>query len=230
MHQAWSSGQPSLLFSSSTNTSLPYPPDVISYHNYPSSSDTYFTTQHAKITACLAPPVIPAFVTPLPTTPAFATHPPIVIPGSTCATVFNIIGTQYYASKLTLKVPDSYWYIPQLKYPFELENHVKTEEHEEMSRKIKSLERSMKSLQALGGHRSVSYENLCMFPNVHFPTDFKIPKFDKYDGHGDPVAYLKRYCNQLRGAGGKQELLMAYFGESLTGLALEWFIDQDFTK
>ncbi|XP_070035090.1 uncharacterized protein [Nicotiana tomentosiformis] len=66
-----------------------------------------------------------------------------------------------------------------------------------------------------------------MFPHVHFPPGFKTPKFDKYDGHGDPVAHLKRHCNHLRGAGGKEELLMAYSGESLTGIASEWFIDQD---
>ncbi|XP_075101846.1 uncharacterized protein LOC142177273 [Nicotiana tabacum] len=54
-----------------------------------------------------------------------------------------------------------------------------------------------------------------------------MPKFKKYDGHGDPITHLKRYCNQLRGAGGKEELLMAYFGESLTGIASEWYIDLD---
>ncbi|XP_070049078.1 uncharacterized protein [Nicotiana tomentosiformis] len=54
-----------------------------------------------------------------------------------------------------------------------------------------------------------------------------MPKFEKYNGHGDPIAHLKRYCNQLRGAGGKEELLMAYLGESLTGIASEWYIDQD---
>ncbi|KAH0682673.1 hypothetical protein KY285_020179 [Solanum tuberosum] len=46
------------------------------------------------------------------------------------------------------------------------------------------------------------------FPNVHLPPGFKTPKFDKYDGHGDPIAHIKIYCNQLRGAGGKEELLM----------------------
>ncbi|XP_070032552.1 uncharacterized protein [Nicotiana tomentosiformis] len=56
---------------------------------------------------------------------------------------------------------------------------------------------------------------------------YKTPKFDKYHVHGVSVAHLKRYCNQLRGAGGKEELLMAYFGESLTGIDLEWFIYQD---
>jgi len=41
---------------------------------------------------------------------------------------------------------------------------------------------------------------------------------------------LKKFCNQLRGAGGKQELLMAYFRESLTGIASEWFIEQDISR
>jgi len=44
------------------------------------------------------------------------------------------------------------------------------------------------------------------------------------------VAYLRRYCNQLRAAGGREELLMAFFGESLPNLASEWFIDRDIDK
>ncbi|KAM3323108.1 hypothetical protein P3S67_004259 [Capsicum chacoense] len=55
-----------------------------------------------------------------------------------------------------------------------------------------------------------------MFPGVHLPLGFKMLKFEKYDGHSDSVAHLRRYCNQLRGAGGKEELLMAYFSESLS--------------
>ncbi|KAK4726952.1 hypothetical protein R3W88_031869 [Solanum pinnatisectum] len=66
-----------------------------------------------------------------------------------------------------------------------------------------------------------------MFPHVHLPIGFKALKFEKYDGHRDPVAHLKRYCNQLRGDGNREELLMGYFGESLMGIASEWFIDQD---
>ncbi|PHT68870.1 hypothetical protein T459_28357 [Capsicum annuum] len=54
-----------------------------------------------------------------------------------------------------------------------------------------------------------------MFPGVNLSPGFKMPKFEKYDGHGDPVAHLRRYCNQLRGAGGKEELLRAYFSHSI---------------
>ncbi|PHT70839.1 hypothetical protein T459_25943 [Capsicum annuum] len=69
-----------------------------------------------------------------------------------------------------------------------------------------------------------------MFPGVYHSLGFKMPKFEKYDGHGDPIAHLRHYCNQLRSAGGKEELLMVYFGESLSGLASEWFVDQDINK
>ena len=66
--------------------------------------------------------------------------------------------------------------------------------------------------------------NTCVCSQMSTFHLFKTPKFDKYDGHGDPIAHLKRYYNQLRGAWGKEELLMAYFGESLTGFASYWIV------
>ncbi|KAM3337073.1 hypothetical protein P3S68_032773 [Capsicum galapagoense] len=69
-----------------------------------------------------------------------------------------------------------------------------------------------------------------MFLGVHLLLDFKMPKFDKYDENGDPMTHLRRYCNQLRGARGKEELLMAYFRESLLGLPSKWFVGQDIDK
>ncbi|XP_070006562.1 uncharacterized protein LOC107769709 [Nicotiana tabacum] len=98
---------------------------------------------------------------------------------------------------------------------------------EEMTQRVKNLEQRLKNMQGLSGQKSVAFKDLCMFPDVHLPPGFKTPKFEKYDGHGDLIAHLKRYCNQLRGAGRNEELLMAYFGESLTGLVSEWFMDQD---
>ncbi|XP_070011394.1 uncharacterized protein [Nicotiana sylvestris] len=57
-----------------------------------------------------------------------------------------------------------------------------------------------------------------------------MPKFDLYDGLGDPVAHLRGYCSKMRGAGGKVELLMAYFSQSLSGAALEWYTRQDASR
>ncbi|XP_070013133.1 uncharacterized protein [Nicotiana sylvestris] len=95
---------------------------------------------------------------------------------------------------------------------------------------MKSIEQSLKNIQGLSGQKSVSYIDLCMFPHVHLPIGFKTPKFENYDGHGDPIAHMKRYCNLLRGASGKEELLMAYFGESLVRIASEWYMDQDISR
>ncbi|XP_070008480.1 uncharacterized protein [Nicotiana sylvestris] len=95
-----------------------------------------------------------------------------------------------------------------------------------MTQRVKNLEERLKNLQGLAGQKSIAFKDLCIFPDVHLPPGFKIPKFEKYYVHGDPTAHLKRYCNQLRSARGNEELLMAYFGESLTGVASEWFVGQ----
>ncbi|XP_070015365.1 uncharacterized protein [Nicotiana sylvestris] len=82
-------------------------------------------------------------------------------------------------------------------------------------------------MRGLGGQVSVAYKDLCLFLDVQLSAGFKMPKFDLYDGHGDPVAQLRGFCSKMRGAGGKDELLMAYFSHSLSGLVLEWYTRQD---
>lgn len=66
-------------------------------------------------------------------------------------------------------------------------------------------------MQVLGEKKKVSYDDLYMFHDVHWPLESKTPKLDMYEGHGDPSTYLKRFCNQLRGER-KEKLLIAYFG------------------
>ncbi|XP_070010964.1 uncharacterized protein [Nicotiana sylvestris] len=135
-------------------------------------------------------------------------------------------GTSNMRPLVTL-VSAPYNLTPQYESPMKNEKPAKTSKPDELARKMKSLEQNIKNIKGIGGHKTVSFSDLCMFPHIHLPPGFKRPKFDKYDGHNDPIARLKRYCNQLRGACGKEELLMAYFGESLIGVASEWFIDQD---
>ncbi|XP_070019999.1 uncharacterized protein [Nicotiana sylvestris] len=101
---------------------------------------------------------------------------------------------------------------------------------EEMTRRVKTLEQRFTNMQGLAGQKRVTFKYLCMFPDVHLPPGFKTPKFEKYDRHGDPTTHLKRYCNQLRGAERNEKLLMAYFGESLTRVASERFLDQDTSR
>ncbi|XP_070043287.1 uncharacterized protein [Nicotiana tomentosiformis] len=85
-------------------------------------------------------------------------------------------------------------------------------------------------MQGMRNQINMSYNDLCMFPNIHLPDEFKMPKFNLYDGRGDPVAHLRGYCSEIRSFGGKYELLMANFSESLSGVALEWYTRQDARK
>nr|XP_033515476.1 uncharacterized protein LOC117279949 isoform X2 [Nicotiana tomentosiformis] len=75
---------------------------------------------------------------------------------------------------------------------------------EEMTQRVKSLEQKLKNMQGSAGQKSIAFKDLCMFPGVRLPLGFKTPKFEKYDRHGDPIAHLKRYCNQLRGVERKE--------------------------
>ncbi|XP_070028585.1 uncharacterized protein [Nicotiana sylvestris] len=74
------------------------------------------------------------------------------------------------------------------------------------------------------------YKELFVPPDVRLPGGFKVPRFNLYDGCGDPVAHLRDYCSEMRGVGKKDDLLMAYFSKSLTGAALEWHNRQDAAK
>ncbi|XP_060199644.1 uncharacterized protein LOC132627998 [Lycium barbarum] len=185
----------------------------------------------AWMTGQAPPPPPPSFLDISPNM-STSTRAPLTVPGdpSNSWPMFKTPDAQPYTPEPTLNVSNPYGCNPHLEPPVNSEKLDKTVDDEEMTRKMKSLEQSIRYLQGQEGHKSVSYKDLCMIPNVHLPSGFKTPKFDKYDGHGDPVAHLKRYCNQLRGAGGKDEMLMACFSDSLTGIASDWFADQDVTK
>nr|XP_018630890.1 uncharacterized protein LOC108947422 [Nicotiana tomentosiformis] len=121
--------------------------------------------------------------------------------------------------------PEYYSYLFDL--PSKIEKPTQKMAQEEMTQRVKSLEQKLKNMQGSAGQKSIAFKDLCMFPGIRLPLGFKTPKFEKYDGHGDPIAHLKKCCNQIRGVEGKEQLVMAYFGESLTGVASEWFMDQE---
>ncbi|KAF3678998.1 hypothetical protein FXO37_04096 [Capsicum annuum] len=186
MHRAWANG-------------LPPPPVPTDNPEYLSSLPPMSHT-----TTYLAPPAIHVFAAPLPPeAPTFDVHPQVVPPHSTREPT----GDQRYTFEPTFKLTGLCGDTHPPEFPPNTEKPIMIEEQEEMTRKLISLELTMKNLQGLGG--------------VNLSLGFKMPKFEKYDGHGYPSAYLRRYCNQLRGAGWKEELLMAYFRESLSGLAAE---------
>ena len=215
------------------NTNMSHPIQVsTSDPIYPPGFGPYANTSNVAGTSMAHPSNTPAISNPLfvSTAPTNSIPQPTMVPKSNSDPPPKVRREQSYTLEETIKIPSSHPHIHQYSSPVEIERMVKNEEHEEMTKKMKSLEQSIRDMQGLGGHKGISFSDLCMFLHVHLPAGFKTTKFEKYDGHGDPIAHLKRYCNQLRGAEGKEELLMAYFGESLVGIASEWFIDQDITN
>ncbi|XP_070029659.1 uncharacterized protein [Nicotiana sylvestris] len=99
-----------------------------------------------------------------------------------------------------------------------------------ISMRLKVIEQSLKNKQGMGNHGSMDYKELSVSPNVRLPAGFKLPKFNLYDGCGDPVAHLRVYCSEMRSVGEKYDLLMAYFSKSLIGAALNWHTRQDVGK
>ncbi|XP_070007934.1 uncharacterized protein [Nicotiana sylvestris] len=81
-----------------------------------------------------------------------------------------------------------------------------------------------------GDQGSMAYKELSVSPDVRLPAGFKVPQFNLYDRCGDPAAHLRDYCSKMRSVGEKDDLLMVYFSESLTGAALEWHNRQDVSK
>ena len=88
----------------------------------------------------------------------------------------------------------------------------------------------LKQLQGNKGSRGLSYEDLCVHPDVELLEGYKPPKFELYNGTGDPKAHLRMYCDKLAGVGRDERIRMKMFMRSLIGEALTWYIDHDARK
>ena len=53
--------------------------------------------------------------------------------------------------------------------------------------------KAMKELQCVPDIAGLSYEDLCINPNLDLLEGFKIPKFDSFGGVGNPMAHLRSY-------------------------------------
>ncbi|KAK4710153.1 hypothetical protein R3W88_004666 [Solanum pinnatisectum] len=89
------------------------------------------------------------------------------------------------------------------------------------------IRKAMKELHYIPKVDGLSYEDLCIHPNLDLPEGFKVPKFDTFRGTGNPLAHLRAYCDQLVGVGRNKALLMRLFSQSLSGEALEWFTSHE---
>ncbi|XP_069145552.1 uncharacterized protein [Solanum lycopersicum] len=119
---------------------------------------------------------------------------------------------------------------PDVNHYIQIEGDRKSIDAEMMNKKMKSLEDALSGLRGFDSSQSVRYEELCTFPEVELPPGYKIPKFEKFSGSGNPFFHLKIYCEKLVGVGNNEGIRIKCFNQSLTGKALEWYSKQDVTK
>ncbi|XP_071905959.1 uncharacterized protein [Coffea arabica] len=81
----------------------------------------------------------------------------------------------------------------------------------------------MRKSQVLNKQGVLDYDELCLFPNVQLPEGFKTPKFNKYDGMGNPKTHLRLFANKLGKPVDDENLPLRLFPESLEGDALDWY-------
>ncbi|KAJ8539408.1 hypothetical protein K7X08_013660 [Anisodus acutangulus] len=90
---------------------------------------------------------------------------------------------------------------PEIDQYEEMERQARIRTDESMAREIRSLKEAFKNIQTSKGHEGLEYEDLCMYPDVQLPIRYKVPKFDLFDGKGNPRAHLRSYCDKLVGVG-----------------------------
>lgn len=69
--------------------------------------------------------------------------------------------------------------------------------------------------------------DLCLVPNVKIPAKFKVPNFEKYKGDSCPRSHLTMYARKISIQTDNHQLLIHYFQDSLTDVALKWYMNLD---
>jgi hypothetical protein len=93
-----------------------------------------------------------------------------------------------------------------------------------------ALEQRLRAFEGTNLHNHVKAAEMCLVPNVVIPKKFRMPEFIKYTGTQCPVTHLKTYCNKMAEVVYDEKLLIHFFQDSLSDVALTWYIWLDTTK
>ncbi|XP_070055005.1 uncharacterized protein [Nicotiana tomentosiformis] len=99
-----------------------------------------------------------------------------------------------------------------------------------MAEELKKLTGRFQSVEGGKGIEGLNYEDLCIQQDIELSEGYKPPKFEMFDGTGDPKVHLRMYCDKLVGVGKDERIRMKLFIRSLTGDALSWYISQNLKK
>ncbi|XP_060182369.1 uncharacterized protein LOC132612039 [Lycium barbarum] len=113
---------------------------------------------------------------------------------------------------------------PELDPYEEREREARARADENVAKELRSMREAVRNIQANKGCEGLEYGDLCIHPDIELPAGYKIPKFDMFDGKGNPRVHLRSYCDKLVGVGKDQAIRMKLFIRSLT---VDWYTCQD---
>ena len=84
--------------------------------------------------------------------------------------------------------------------------------------------KKLKEIEGVNNLRSVDPKELCLVPDLVILSQFKMAKFEKYDGTKCLENHLATYCNKMAGHAHDKGLLIHVFYDSLTEAATQWYM------
>ena len=89
--------------------------------------------------------------------------------------------------------------------------------------KLDYLEERLRAIEGGKDYAFVNLEELLLVPNIITLPKFKVSDFDTYKGTTCPKNHLEMYYRKMGAYAKDEELLMHFFQESLTGVAVTWY-------
>jgi hypothetical protein len=82
----------------------------------------------------------------------------------------------------------------------------------------------MKVIKGSNIYDLVKAAEMCLVSNVIVPKDFQLPEFIKYTGMQCSLTHLNAYCNKMAQVVHEDKLLIHFFQDSLSDVALVWYM------
>jgi len=96
--------------------------------------------------------------------------------------------------------------------------------------KLVTLKERMRAIEGTSLYDPVKADEMCLVPNVVIPKKFRVLEFVKYTGTQCPITHLKACCNKMAEVVYDEKLLIHFFQDSLSDVALTWYMLLDNTK
>jgi len=96
--------------------------------------------------------------------------------------------------------------------------------------KIDHIEERSRPIEGGRDYTFADMAKLFLVPDMIIPLKFKVPDFDKYKGTTCPKNHLKIYCRKMGAYAKDEKLLVHFFQESLTRVAVTWYTNLESSR